>query len=200
MPYHVGKDPYIDPTIGIFRNLLGISTQEELDNAEANITSVEIAALTGEDMPILLNEHFDTSLLKEIHQQLFGTIYDWAGKLRTVELSKGSTRFAPVDYLINSLDTCMQQLADENLLVNLDHDTCIERLAFYYGELIVIHPFREGNGRTIRTFLAQLADNANWYIAWDKMSPQDNIQASIAAYHGNEAPLQAMLKAMVFPR
>jgi cell filamentation protein len=197
MPYEAGKDPYLDPVTGVLRNLLGITTQEALEGAEADITTVEIVALTGEDLPILLDEYFNADLLREVHRQLFGGIYDWAGELRTVELSKGATSFARADHLAANLDRLMEELAADGVLRDLDRDAFMRRLAHYYAELIVLHPFREGNGRAIRTFLALLADNAGWFVAWDKMDPQANINASIAAYNGNEQPLQDIFGAII---
>lgn len=197
MPYDVDKDPYIDKTTGILRNLLDIRTQSNLDGAEASLTTVEITALTSQDSPHF--EEFNLGLLVSIHKQLFGIIYEWAGELRTVEISKGATSFARVEHLSKSLDDLFQELKKDDYLMTTDFDKFIEMLAHYYSELIVIHPFREGNGRTIRTFLAMLAESIGWHIAWDEMDPQENIEASIAAYHGDEKPLRKMLAEFVTP-
>jgi len=197
MPYDVGSDTYIDKRTGIFRNILGIKSQEELESAEARITSVEIATLINEGVPT--PNEFNPNLLKAVHKQLFNEIYEWAGQLRTVELSKGTTSFARMEHLGASLEDTLSQLAKEDYLIDLEFDEFVKRLAHYYGELIILHPFREGNGRAVRTFLAMLAESIGWHIAWDEMNPDDNIAASIAAYLGDEKPMVKMLKKIVTP-
>jgi cell filamentation protein len=197
MPYDVDKDPYLDKNTGVLRNLLGITTQDALDDAEAQVTYVESVALTTNNS--LRPDQFNASLLKSIHRQLFKSIYDWAGELRTVELSKGVTSFARFQYLEANLDDLFKQLTKEEYLVNLDFDTFIERFASYYGDLIVLHPFREGNGRAIRTLLAMHAEVAGWHTAWDKMTPEENVAASIATYQGNETPMVDMIRKLITP-
>jgi len=197
MPYDVDKDQYINKSTGILRNLLDIRTESNLEDAEAGITTVEIAALTSQEPPHF--EEFNLGLFKSVHRQLFDVIYDWAGEVRTVEMSKGTTSFARVEHLSSSLDDLFRSLEQDDYLMTTDFDKFIGILAHYYSELIVIHPFREGNGRATRTFLAMLAESIGWHIAWDEMRPQENIDASIAAYHGDEAPLRKMLAKLVTP-
>ncbi|MEI6477738.1 MAG: Fic family protein [bacterium] len=197
MPYDVDNDPYIDKTTGILRNLLGIKTQIVLDDAEAQITAIEITALTsGEGYPY---DEPSVDSLKDIHKQLFRYIYVWAGSVRTVELSKGDTSFARAVHIEKAMDGIFTELEKEGYLAGLSTNLFVERLAHYYGELIALHPFREGNGRTIRTFLAILADNNGWHIAWDEMNSEENISACIAAYKGDETPLRNMLEKIIAP-
>ena len=197
MPYDVGADPYTDKVTGILQNLLGISSQDELDTAEAEITSVEISTLMIEDKPSIAD--FNWELLCAIHKRLFGEIYEWAGKPRTVEITKGTTSFARVRYLNNSAEDVFQCLAADNYLKGLTFDDFIKQLAHYYADLNILHPFREGNGRVIRTFLAMLASSLGYEIRWNSMNSQENIDACIAAYNGDETLLQNMLRAIVVP-
>jgi len=197
MAYDVDNDPYINENSGILRNKLGIKTQNELNDAEARITSVEITVLTSDDIPPY--DEFTEDLFLRVHKQLFEELYDWAGKLRTVELSKGETSFARLEHLATSTHELFKQLNKDEYLVNLDFEPFVEKLAHYYGEFIVLHPFRDGNGRAIRTFLAMLADSIGWHIAWDEMNAEQNIVASIAAYNGKEEPLQKILQNIVSP-
>lgn len=97
MPYDVGKDPYIDAATGVLRNLLGKTTPESLDIAEASLVSAEVSLLLQDHHPAPADLTLEFFLA--IHKQLFGAIYDWAGQLRTVEVSKGTTSFARVEYL-----------------------------------------------------------------------------------------------------
>jgi cell filamentation protein len=195
MSYDVGKDPYLDKVTGILRNLLGIKTQAELDKAEAQISFVQISTLTIENKPLL--ENFNWELLCKIHHDIFGEIYDWAGQPRTIELTKDKTSFARTDYIVASAKELFSKLAEEDYLHGLGSEEFIERLAHYYNELNVIHPFREGNGRAIRTFLTMLAENLGWNIAWNEMNPQENVAACIAAYNNDDMPLRNMLRKII---
>lgn len=197
MPYDVDTDPYLSEDTDILQNLLGIRRQDELDTAEAEITSVEISMLMIEEKPSTTDFNWD--LLCIIHRRLFSEIYEWAGKPRVVEITKGTTSFARVQYLNDSAQDIFQHLAVDNYLQDLDFDAFIKQLAHYYADLNVLHPFREGNGRVIRTFIAMLAASLGYEVAWNSMDSQENIDACIAAYNGDEAPLQSMLRAIVTP-
>ncbi len=142
-------------------------------------------------------EAFNANLLSTIHKRLFGELYDWAGDLRTVEVSKGETSFARVEYLSTNIQALFDRLKDDKYLKDLDFDAFTKALARYYGDLVVLHPFREGNGRAIRTLLAMLAEKLGWDIAWGDMDPQQNIDACIASYQRDNAALVLMLSTIV---
>lgn len=197
MPYDVADDPYLDKETGILRNLLGIKTKYELAGAEARLTAVEITALMTEGIPPY-NE-FTKNLFLDVHKQIFKDIYNWAGKIRTVELSKDGTSFARVEHIDASLEGIFRNIEQDEFLVDLDFASFVDKIAHYYGELIVLHPFRDGNGRVIRTFLAMLANSTGWHIAWDEMNPPDNVNASIAAYNGDEVPMRILLENIITP-
>jgi cell filamentation protein len=90
------------------------------------------------------------SALRAIHFHIFQDIYCWAGELRTVDISKGSTRFANISRIEPEADKLFRLLEQENHLIGLPREQFLTRLAHYYGELNVIHPFRDGNGRAQR--------------------------------------------------
>lgn len=105
--------------------------------------------------------------LKEIHKYLFEDIYEFAGNLRTVNLAKGSFRFAPVMYL-------------EASLLNIDkmpqstYDEIIEK----YVEMNIAHPFREGNGRSTRIWLdCILKKELSKVVDWSKVDKEDYLLA-----------------------
>lgn len=82
----------------------------------------------------------------------FQDLYDWAGQLRTVDISKGSTRFCNVQRIEPEASKLLAKMAMANYFVGLPRNQLIESLADFYNELNVIHPFREGNGRVSRLF------------------------------------------------
>lgn len=125
---------------------------------------------------------FDLAHLQAIHKRLFGDVYDWAGVIRTVDISKGQTRFANFQQIGSYAPEITRPLQREQLLRGLDVDTFSERAGHYLGELNVLHPFREGNGRSIREFVGQLARGAGYAMEWSGIERSEMIQASIKAY------------------
>lgn len=93
-----------------------------------------------------------------------------------------------------------RQLRDENFLQSLERDAFIDRLAYYFGEVNAIHPFREGKGRTQRTFFEQLAYDAGFTLAWHHLDAARNIATSAAIMRGDAAPMRKMLDELVQER
>ena len=193
MVYDTDTDPYVDPATGVLRNSLGISDTDELAKAEADLTAVAIATLT--EKPVRGN--FDLAHLQAIHKRLFGAIYPWAGELRRTEMSKDSTRFASVDSLNQAANQLFDSLHKEKLLNGLTDEDYVRRLAHYYSEVNILHPFREGNGRTQRAFFSLLAAESGHRIAWDLMDASKNLAASIKAYNGDESDLVKLLTTLI---
>jgi cell filamentation protein len=189
MAYQLDKDPYINPETGVLRNLFGAKDLKTLDQIEAEITVAVIATLSEHPIP----GNFDLEHLQAIHKRLFVSIYDWAGKLRTVEMAKDKTRFAPIEYLVQAADTLFDELKSEKYLDNLDDKKYVARFAHYYSEVNILHPFREGNGRAERVFFSLLAGRSGRHVAWDYLDPGQAIQASIEAYNGDEGQLVKLL-------
>lgn len=183
-------DPYLDPRTGILRNLLGIEDQATLDRAESSLSFLQAAKLL--EQPVSGN--FDLAHLQLIHRRLFGDVYDWAGEIRQGEIQKGDTIFARYLMIDSAARRLFGQLADEDHLRGLDQNEFSQRSAFYLGEINVLHPFREGNGRTQREFIGQLAREAGHNIEWTGIQQAEMIQASIDAYNGNSEGLARIIR------
>lgn len=140
---------------------------------------------------------FNLEHLQNIHWELFNAIYEWAGEIRDVEISKENTRFANSDVIERAATALFSTLHKGDLLKNLTREEYIHKSAHYYSEINILHPFREGNGRTERVFFSQLAMIAGYRFAWERMDPTENLQVCIAAYGGDEAPLATMLDALL---
>lgn len=186
-----GKDPYTYPDCDVLRNLLGIKDQAQLDTLESSFAAIRAAELEVD--PIAGT--FDLNHLQETHRRLFGDVYEWAGELRQVDISKGDTRFANAGYLESAGQHLLRQLAKENHLRGLSPDDLSDRLGDYLGEINVLHPFREGNGRTQREFIGQLARENGYRINWESVSQSEMVDASIEAYHGSSERLGRLIRA-----
>lgn len=195
--YQTGVDPYIDPDSGILLNKLGLTTQADLDAAESDIASLEIVEMTVENPPSLVGANFD--ILKNIHHQIFKPIYDWAGELRTINVSKDKTKFCEFQFIEAEGKRIFDELIQDNFLRKVSNKTdFLKRLAYYYSELNLLHPFREGNGRTLRTFISILAVHSNGsIIAWDKMNHNENIAACAYAVYQDESKIEDMLGRLI---
>ena len=107
----------------------------------------------------------------------------FAGKFRTENIAKGNFTFASWEFIETELDKLLAKLKTENYLENLDRNSLSNRLAFYLSELNVLHPFREGNGRTIREFIRQLAFKNGYLLDLTEVSPEDIFTASIKSVY-----------------
>ena len=148
------------------QNKLGITSSPELAEAEERISKKKAVELFETGMLNKLDAGKFSSL-KAIHKYLFEEIYDFAGKLRSVNIAKGNFRFAPVMYL---------EAAIENIekMPQSDFDEIIEK----YVEMNVAHPFREGNGRSTRIWLdCILKKEIGKVVDWSKVDKEDYLLA-----------------------
>lgn len=147
-------------------NKLGIKSSAELAREEERISKKKAVELFENGMLEKLEAgKFQT--LCEIHKYLFDDIYDFAGKIRTVNISKGNFRFAPLMYLetaIKNVDKMPQNTFDE----------IVEK----YVEMNIVHPFREGNGRSMRIWLDMMLKKQIGQVAdWSKIEKEDYLMA-----------------------
>ena len=170
-------DPYFDETIGDLRNLLRAKSSEELRKLEAQVVFANELEL--EEIGIQRSNDFIELLL--IHGQLFKGVYDWAGKVRTVDIKK-NTKTAEYFLIVSKIpvatDYVFTELAQEQYLEGLSKNVFIERLAYFYDQLNYIHPFREGNGRAQRVFWSRVARDAGYEIDWTLVVSGENDEAS----------------------
>lgn len=147
-------------------NKLGINSSTDLAREEERISKKKAVELFE-------NHILDTldvgkfSTLQVIHKYLFEDIYDFAGKVRTVNIAKGNFRFAPIIYIEEALKN-IDQMPQSNF------DEIIEK----YIEMNVAHPFREGNGRSTRIWLDHILKNEiGKVVDWSKVDKEDYLLA-----------------------
>lgn len=150
----------------MLENKLGLTSSAELAREEERISKKKAAMLFE-------NHIFDNlksgkfSTLQTIHKYLFDEIYDFAGKLRTVNIAKGNFRFAPLMYIESALKN-IDEMPQSNF------DVIIEK----YVEMNIAHPFREGNGRSARIWLDHmLKTEIGKVIDWSKVDKEDYLLA-----------------------
>lgn len=186
--YGTGTDAqYCYPNSDVLVNKLGITDGPALELAEIELTQARIEQYEPNFDDISL------AALRHIHFYLFQDIYDWAGDLRTVDIAKGTTRFANVSRVEPEAEKLFRQLEQENYLVELPRDQFVARLAHYYCELNVVHPFRDGNGRAQRLLFELISINAGYALRWEPIGCAEWLDANIAAYNCRLQPLTDLL-------
>lgn len=181
--YGTGQDPYTYPSSDVLKNKLGIRNYDEFANAERQLSELAIFDIEFEEPP------YDLKYWCNLHGQLFGDLFSWAGKIRTIDISKGQTRFCAVSRIEVEANKIFVRLAGEDNLLGIDRSTFIARLAEYYSELNVIHPFREGNGRSQRLLFEHLIVHNGYRVSFAGISVQSWLAANVAGYHGDYLPL-----------
>lgn len=192
-------DAYFIPGTQTLKNKLGIRDRDELARAEYEITFQRIDELRIK--PIQGN--FDLDHLRAIHREIFQDVYEWAGELRTVNMAKGNSMFARHDLLESAgKDLSRKRAADPALRTPPDKNTLVERLADHYADWNALHPFREGNGRSTRVFMEQIANRAGYSLDQqriDTMKERWNAAASRSML-GDTQPIQQIFKEALRPQ
>lgn len=181
-------DPYlISPDHPVLRNLVGANTYEELSKAESDLYHARVVQLQDHR---LVAPTRDVQELQRLHRHLFQDVYDWAGEFRIIDMRLGGgDYFAPCSTIALGIRNLMMDLAAEDFLKSLHREGFVDRLAWFYDFLNYIHPFREGNGRTQRTFWARVAFSAGWVLNWAPIHGYELDEASRSAREDNDLGL-----------
>ena len=137
--YGADQAPDCYPGSDVLINLLDLRTADDLDEAERYIN--ELAAAKLEFIP----PPYSLATLKDVHRTLFDKIYSLAGEIRTLAISKGSTRFCSPEFIEREIAKEFSKMADAGWFEDYSRDHLIHSVAQMYGNINVAHPFREGN-------------------------------------------------------
>jgi len=186
-----GRDPYFYAGRNVMSNRLGIHQAKQLEEAAYEFTALRAATLelgpVARGLPHLC----------AIHRHLYQDIFEWAGEIREVNIYQGDTRFCNFDYIEKEGNALMQALEDEEWLQGLEKSAFIERLAHYYCEINVLHPFRIGNGIAERIFFEQLAIHAGYRLDWRGIEPDTWSAANQSGAMGDLSALIAIFTQVV---
>lgn len=204
----MADDPFVYPGTNVLRNKKGLRDPARLEQLEAQATTMRIAGL--ESAPI--QGSFDLDHLKAVHRHIFQDVYPWAGQLRegtgimTKERLGARVIYGNSDHVAAEAARLLRLLQRENRLQGLGAPAFAGRLAFYYSELDAVHPFREGNSRTLRAFTAQIAQQAGHTLDWSAVGQSED--ARNALYRARDAgvmagvtgPLETLVTQALTPR
>jgi cell filamentation protein len=157
---------YTDPRTGVLRNKENIDSNQLLIVFESLKCSERLEELAK--TPVVIK---DSNSLFVIHKYIFQDVYEWAGKKRTVEISKGGRQFFPISRFDMAFSYIDRLVAEYRNIDKNDKIKIAQKLAEILDNVNYLHPFREGNGRTQREFLRTLAFEKGYIL---NLNPPDN--------------------------
>jgi cell filamentation protein len=185
------RDPYLYPGLNVMRNRLDIHEAHRLEQAAYELTALRAATL------LLGPQVRGLPYLCAIHHDLYQDVFDWAGKYREIDIYQGDTPFCHFAWIEKEGNALMRDLEEEAYLAGLSRDEFIPRLAHYYCEINVLHPFRLGNGLAQRIFFEQLAIHAGYVLHWDDITPEKWGAANQSGAMGDLQPLITLFTKVV---
>lgn len=188
--YDAVADDYCYPGTTVLKNKLDLRNAGELADFEAEVSDTR----SDEEAP---DGNLDFTHFKAIHRHLFQDVYDWAGEIRTVRMSKESSMFCYPENIESEAKKLFARLKQNEFLKGLSTEAFAEKSAHFLSDLNAIHAFREGNGRTQLSFFLLLADQAGHSIDLEEFDPDAFLAAMITSFGGDEAPLAAIIEELV---
>ncbi|GAA4492896.1 hypothetical protein GCM10023172_00730 [Hymenobacter ginsengisoli] len=226
-------DLFINPADGLLYNNVGATNEAQLDRLEADLSIKRLLLVraqvglatprppieppTGPAYPLPPSTlRFDEQYLRAMHRYLFQDVYPWAGETRQDRAFQGYKPATNVqaDHLMTyanhrrisaDVEALAAQLTAENNLKGLTQPQFVERAAYYLDHLNHVHPFREGNGRTMQAVLLQLGHQAGYRISFEKVYKDFNLARDTsvvgisANQHENQTRLRYLLDAAATP-
>lgn len=177
-------------------NKVNANSLSDLEYKERIITQLAMQELSKNE----IKGDFDYNHLKQIHKFIFKNVYTWAGKYRYEEkffktLHKGNSQFCAGILIPQESKQIFNELKEKNYLkIYKDEKQFIKELANFMADLNAMHPFCEGNGRTQRIFINQLAKNAGYELDLNLTPKEIMLRASIEAMNHQNSSLEKIIK------
>jgi cell filamentation protein len=159
------RDEYLYEDVHVLKNKLGIKNNPDLDQAESDITYVKLL-----DIDTAITGTFDYQRLKAIHKYIFEDIYEWAGEERTIPIVKGervlggdSIKYSQPNDIEKDMESAIGRI-NKSKWESLDFKKAGILFSKLTAKLWQVHPFREGNTRTVVTFMTQFAETKGFPI------------------------------------
>lgn len=185
--YDAFDDPYCYSGTSVLINRLGIRDADLLEAFEEEMTRERAA----EALPAgrLSMNHF-----RSVHRHLFQDVYSWAGRVRTVRISKSGSVFCYPENIPDELRRTFLWLKGRRYLRRLPLDEYAVCAAHFLAELNAIHAFRDGNGRAQLAFMALVSAFAGHPLTFSRLDPDAFLAAMIASFHGDETLLSGQIQ------
>lgn len=176
----------------VLRNKLNIRDAATLDRAEFRLVSLRMRAGIPQG-------DFDLNHLKAIHGHLFQDVYEWAGQIRTVEISKDRHQFQTRRFIEIGMADVHKRITAARYFQGLGPDDFAKKIGKIIGDINYVHPFREGNGRTQLQYLKQLASRAGHRLDLQKIDRDRWMEASRQSHGGNYDGMSQSIRDALVP-
>ncbi len=183
------------PGTTVLINKFDVRDEEKLNEIESVISSARYAEWLNAPQTSV----FDFDHYKAVHRFLFSDLYEWAGEVRTVNISKKGTQFTPAENIESQAGLIFERLQACNYFKGLSLDEFVEEIVDFYCVTNALHPFREGNGRTQRVFLTQLIRNAGYEISFADIDTDLLMIATIQSAQGVTDLLKQVFTESILP-
>jgi len=190
--YSAGPDPYCYPGSTVLVNLAGLRDAGALEAYEFALSRERA------DQPLPVGRCSLTHY-QAIHRHLFQDVYAWAGRFRTVRITKDASTFCYPEHIAAAMARLFAELRLHRCLRGLGDTEFAAASAHFLAELNAIHPFREGNGRSQMVFFALLADRAGHPLRLDRLEPAAFLAAMVASFGGREGDLAEAITDLIRP-
>ena len=188
-------DIYKYPGEDVLRNKFDCHNNEELALIEALSTGGNLAYLQLHP----INGKFDFKHLKDIHFFIFQDIYDWAGMIRTIDISKNNL-FCRAQFIENYASSVFSDFYASCKAAKKDKQEFVKILASHYADMNALHPFREGNGRSQREFARELCIECGYVFDLTVTSHSEMLEASVLSFNkADNSGLEAIFDKCLTP-
>ena len=190
--YTTVQSIYCYPGSDVLQNKLNIRDKTELKQAEEEFTAVKQLILLQQPV----KGRFTKTHLMRIHRFLFEDVYPFAGRIRREQISKGDTMFYPPNEIDRRLEYIFNEIHTKKLLSEQDAEIQIQNLSYVMTELNIIHPFREGNGRSIRELIRCMGLEYGLRLNWGNTDRDTLINAAIASVDDDMAFCDVLMQCL----
>lgn len=181
--YTTVQSIYCYPDSNVLKNKLNIRDLRELKDVEEKFVAIKQLVLLQKPIP----GRFTINHLLRIHRFLFEDVYPFAGHIRREQISKGETLFFPPDLIKRELRRVFGEIHEAGMLQEKKPQSQIQHLSHVMAELNIIHPFREGNGRSIRELIRCMAQVYGLTLNWGNADQDTMMDAAIASVYDDMA-------------
>lgn len=200
------SDPYLYEGSSVLKNRLGITTQEELDNAEADYVVYRLKDLAMNPLP----GEYNTEHLLKMHHYMFQDLFEWAGETRIIEIYKEedvlggmSVEYSDPFDIVQDIHFVLSDMRNKSWK-EMDRKEAAKEFSDSLAKLWKIHPFREGNTRTTVTFCCQFADEVGLKVNRELFEKHSRyVRTALVAYNayfadGNDFSKHEYLERIVY--
>lgn len=171
--YDAVNSKYTYKGTDVLKNKLNIQDEELLKEYETRLVAFKIATINSAKLP----KGYTPERLKFIHKYLFDEIFYFAGEYRQENITKGNFRFSEFEYIEDNIQRIFNNIKIEEMK-KLPFDKFVKHISYIMTELNVLHPFREGNGRTIRELVREICFDCGYAIDWYEINHDDILRAA----------------------